>query len=166
MAASAGVVLAFMALHIVADVGMKYVFHAPIVGTLEVVSHYYMIFVTFMPLAMIEWKRESIVVDVFYKTFPRWLRMASTAITFALVIGVYCALTYSSLLAALHATEIGEIAMGSAMTVIWPSRWALPIGFSCACIVMIWYLIVFLTRNEEWESLFDERAGSGEFPGA
>lgn len=141
LATIGAVALIFMMLHIVLDVFMKYAFRAPVQGTLEIVSHYYMIIVVFLPLALVEWRRESIVVDVFFNMFPRGLKLVSVIFSLIISVAIFAALAYRSTLDALHAQSIGELAMGSAMIVIWPSRWALPIGFASSSLVCLWHLI-------------------------
>ncbi len=164
MATVGGIVLAFMMVHIVIDVAFKYMFHAPVVGTLEIVSHYYMVIATFLPLALIEWRHEAIIVDVFFNMFPRALRIACVFLTFVLVILIYGALAYRGIIDALHAQKIGEMAMGSAMTVIWPSRWALPIGYGGSSLIALWFFIQFLTGKDR-ESWLEARDAAAEIAG-
>lgn len=141
LAGIGGVVLIFMMLHIMIDVFMKYVFHAPVQGTLEIVSHYYMVIAVFFPLALVELRREQIVVDVFFNIFPRGLKLISVIICLILSVTIYALIAYRSTLDALYAQSIGEIAMGSSMTIVWPSRWALPVGFAASALVCLWQLI-------------------------
>lgn len=150
LATIGGIVLIFMMLHIVVDVFMKYVFRAPVQGTLEIVSHYYMVIVVFLPLALVEWRREPIMVDVFFNMFPRGLKLACVTFSLALSVGIFAALAYRSTLDAMHAQSINEMAMGSAMTIVWPSRWALPIGFASSGLVCLWHLFgVASGRNRD-----------------
>ncbi|MBB4038725.1 TRAP-type C4-dicarboxylate transport system permease small subunit [Microvirga flocculans] len=160
LATIGGIVLIFMMLHIMLDVFMKYVFSAPVQGTLEIVSYYYMVIAVFLPLALVELKREQIVVDVFFNMFPRSLKLASVIFSLVLSVAIYAALTYRSTYDALHAQSIGEMAMGSAMTIVWPSRWALPVGFASAGLVCLWHLIGVLNgRNRNvWLEAYDASA--------
>ena len=45
-----GAALILMMLHIAADVVARYIFNAPLHGTVEIVSAYYMVAVVFLPL--------------------------------------------------------------------------------------------------------------------
>ena len=49
----AGLCFCVMAIHVTADVFMKYLFRHPIVGTLESVTYYYMVAAVFLPLAAV-----------------------------------------------------------------------------------------------------------------
>ena len=46
-------------------------------------------------------------------------------------------LAYQTYLDALKATRIGEVMMGSNYVTIWPSRWALPLGFAVLCLAVL-----------------------------
>ena len=59
------VCLIFMMGHVVLDVFMKITFNSPIIGTLETVSYYYMVGAVFLPLAVVELKKENVHVDLF-----------------------------------------------------------------------------------------------------
>lgn len=148
LAGIGGLVLIAMMAHIVADVFMKYVFRSPIQGTLEIVSHYYMVMAVLLPLALVEWRRESISVDIFFQLFPRWLRLISVIFGLALMVTVYSGLTYQTIFDAFRAFGINEKAMGSAEIIIWPSRFAFPLGFAASALVCLWHLIFVLTGRD------------------
>ncbi len=60
-----GVVIILLMLHITADVAGKYFFNTPIIGTLEIVSRYYMVAVVFLPLAFVQIRRQHLTVEMF-----------------------------------------------------------------------------------------------------
>ena len=62
---SGGVLVMAMMLHIVADVLSKWLFNFPLDGTLEIVSHYYMVGLIFLPLAFVQQKGSHIVAEIF-----------------------------------------------------------------------------------------------------
>lgn len=144
LAGIGGVVLIAMMVHIVADVFMKYAFHRPLQGTLEIVSHYYMVMAVLLPLGLVEWRRESISVEVFFKMFPRPVRLFCVIVGLALMVVVYSGLAYQSAFDAMRAFSIREKAMGSAETIVWPSRFALPLGFGIAALVCLWHLAMVI----------------------
>ena len=65
-----------MMFHITFDVFGKYLFNAPLPATLEIVSHYYMVVVVFLPLAMVEKRDAHISVEVLTQNFSdRWQKV-------------------------------------------------------------------------------------------
>ena len=63
--AAGGFVIILLMLHITADVAGKYFFNRPIIGTLEIVSRYYMVAVVFLPLAYVQIRRQHLTVEMF-----------------------------------------------------------------------------------------------------
>ena len=55
--------------HVVLDVFLKFAFNAPLIGTLETVSYYYMVGAVFLPLGAVELKKEHVHVDLFIQFF-------------------------------------------------------------------------------------------------
>lgn len=125
----ASVCLILMMLQIVLDVALKYLFNAPIEGNLEIVSRYYMVGVVFLPLAMVEFRHGHINVDLFVQLLPRRLRSYVYAFGCLIALGFFSLLTYQTFLDAVYATRVNEMLMGTIYVVIWPARWALPVGF-------------------------------------
>jgi TRAP-type C4-dicarboxylate transport system permease small subunit len=142
----AGVCLVLMMLQVVADVVMKYLLDSPIEGSLEIVSFYYMVAVVFLPLAMVELRREHITVDLVVQLLPRraqgWVYAAGCLVS----AGFFAILAWQTYLDALRATRINEVMMGSIYVTIWPSRWALPVGFA---------MIMAATLLHAWRALRD-----------
>ena len=83
-----------MMFHITFDVIGKYLFNAPLPATLEIVSHYYMVVVVFLPLAMVEKRDAHISVEVLTQNFSdRWQKVILAA-TWILSGVFFTALTY------------------------------------------------------------------------
>ncbi len=123
-----GIFLVLMMLHVTADVVMKYLFNAPIVGTLETVSYYYMVSIVFLPLAMVEFRQEQVVVDLLFRRFPARLQIAVYLFGAATALVYFGMLTCQTLIDALKATAERETVMANFLFYVWPSRWGLPIG--------------------------------------
>lgn len=158
----AGVCLVLMMVQTTLDVVMKFVFNAPIQGTLEIVSIYYMVGVVFLPLAIVELRHEHICVDLVMQFLPRRARNFSYAFTALISASFFTILGYQTLLDAIVATQRGDILMGGALILTWPSRWALPVGF---------FLITFAVLLNAWHALtdpdrFDPTPASPEAEGA
>lgn len=156
----ASISLVAMMLHIVLDVALKYTLNRPIQGTLEVVSFYYMVLSVFMPLALVDLRREAISVDVFFNLFPRPIKLACVVVTLVLAVLTLGALGLRSGLDAMHAWSIGDTAMGVAEVVIWPSRFVLPLGYFAAALVALWQLrgVLWGDQRESWLMSHDSAA--------
>ncbi|SMF35574.1 TRAP-type C4-dicarboxylate transport system, small permease component [Tistlia consotensis] len=136
----AGLVLLAMMLHVCADVAMKYLFNDPIEGTLEVVSYYYMVGSVFLPIALVELRRGSVAVDLFFNMMPARLKLVcvgAVLLASALVYGGLADVTWHD---ALKAFAKREVVMGPIDVVIWPSRFALPASFALGALVCLWHL--------------------------
>lgn len=153
-----------MMVHVTLDVFLKYVFHSPIQGTLEIVAYYYMVAVVVMPLAFVEYTRQSIAVDLFYQMMPHWIQGVSIGLVLLLSAASYGGLAYVSWPDAFHALEINEIVMGSVNVPIWPARFLLPITLTLTCIVciMLFFALIFNKAvREELTSVHDVDTEAG-----
>jgi TRAP-type C4-dicarboxylate transport system permease small subunit len=142
----AGLCLVLMMAQMTLDVVLKFAFNAPIQGTLEIVSIYYMVAVVFLPLAIVELRHEHICVDLLVQFLPRRARNFSYVMTALVSAAFFTILGYQTLLDAIAATQRGDILMGGALILTWPSRWALPVGF---------FLITFAVLFNAWRALSD-----------
>ena len=131
------VCLILMMGHVVLDVFMKITFNSPIIGTLETVSYYYMVGAVFLPLAAVELKKENVHVDLFIQFAPILVRRAVIIfgnIICALYFGGLC---YQTLIDAVKAYAYKETIMSNYLFYVWPSRWALPLGFLAVVLVFV-----------------------------
>lgn len=126
-----------MMVQVVADVTAKYVFDAPIDGTEEIVSYYYMIAIVILPLATVELKNEHVTVDILYDRFSPGWRYLCDALGRLLSFMIFVALGYQSLLQAIASYKVGELSMGAASIIIWPPRFFLPLGFLLIALVAL-----------------------------
>ena len=133
----AAICLLLMMLQMVLDVALKYFLNAPIEGNLEIVSFYHMVGVVFLPLAMVELRHEHINVDLFVRPLPKTFQSFIYAFGCLISATFFAMLAYQTYLDALKATHIGEVMMGSSFVTIWPSRWALPAGFTVLYLAML-----------------------------
>lgn len=128
-AAIAGLALLLMMAQTVIDVVLRAGFNRPIEGNLEVVSLYYMVAVVFLPLALVELKQEHISVDLFVSALSPRVQSGFYVFSQIVALAFLSLLFYRTLVDALHATRIDAVVMGSALLIIWPAKWMLPIGF-------------------------------------
>jgi TRAP-type C4-dicarboxylate transport system permease small subunit len=137
-----GALICLMSLHIVVDVTSRYLFNAPISGTIEYVQYYYMLIVIFLPLPYLQFRRLHFAASVFTERAPpavlRFLLFCGDAAA-----AVVCAVAgWQSLRTALSKTTVGEhIVTGHAIVLQWPGRWLVVFGFAlmavAACLGML-----------------------------
>ncbi len=139
--------LAAMMLHITADVLLRATLNASIIGTLETVSYYHMVLAVFLPLAYVERRNENIRVDLFAQMLPRRGQLALYVLACLIGLGFFGALTYQSALDAWRSTLREETIMSNFLFYIWPSRWALPLGFGGAVLAVLANLLRALARG-------------------
>lgn len=140
--------LAVMILHITVDVLLRFLFNAAVVGTLETVSYYYIVFAVFLPLAYVERCGEHIRVDLFVQKMPPRAQLALYLLACLIGLGFFGALAYQSLLDALRSTARQETIMSNFLFYIWPSRWALPLGFAATCLAIVNGMLKALVRRQ------------------
>ena len=133
----AGAALILMMLHIAAEVIARYVFNAPLNGTVEIVSTYYMVAVVFLPLALIEKRNGHIVVELVSQHFParvQEIQIALVALASALYFGAFAWQTWGD---ALQKFGVREVTLGNVPVTVWPTRFYLPIGCGLIALVLV-----------------------------
>lgn len=135
-------VLVLMALQIVVDVFMRNVVGAGFPATADLVSKYYMIIVSFLPIAFAELQRRHVEASVFTDMMPkvthRWIYLLGFALSFV----VYALLTWGTAQEALVQTSRGAyVEAGTIIFRTWPGYWILPVSFGSMTIVLGFRLI-------------------------
>ncbi|WP_159585665.1 TRAP transporter small permease [Chelativorans xinjiangense] len=151
-----------MMLHVTADAIGRTFFSRPIVGTIEIVSAYYMAAIVFLPLALVTCERGHIIVDL----FTGWMKLRSRTLLDGLV-GIVT-LTYTATFAwkafeiAVSKTRIREAQeAGTGVIEIWPSRWTVVAGFALMAIYLAIYVVSDLRAG--FTGRLDPRGGTGGF---
>lgn len=140
--------LVAMMAHITFDVTVRYFFNASIIGTLETVSYYYMVFAVLLPLAFVESRGEHIRVDLIAQSLPNRLQLVLYVMACLIGLAFFGALAYQGFLDALRATQRLETIMSNYLFYIWPSRWALPLGFGALWLAIFNNLLKALARRQ------------------
>lgn len=128
-----------MMVHIGADIIGRVVFNNPVSGTIEIVSAYYMVGITFLPLGYVARHEGHIVVELFTRglSHRRLGQLEKVTMSAALVYSVvFTWMTGDAALAATLKGEVWESAQG--FTTVWPSRWLLPAGFGVMSLYLFW----------------------------
>lgn len=148
----AALLLLLMAIHITADVAMRNLFGAPIAGTLEFGTYYYMVAASFLALGYAQLHDHNISVDILVYSAPARTRMLVEFVALVISLIYAVAFTYASLVVALEKTRKGEFALIQYFNLeIWPSRWILVISgaiFSLVLLAQILRLAVAIGKGE------------------
>ena len=133
-----------MMLHITADVTGRVVFNRPLEGTIEIVSGYYMVAVSFLPLAYIAQHEGHIIVELFTRGLSGKRLLQLETLVDVITVGYLSVFAWKTAEDAIYHTgerEMWETATG--FVDIWPSRWVLPIG----CALMAIYLLTRVLKR-------------------
>lgn len=129
--------LFLMMLQTVIDVLASNLAGRPIPGNLEIISVYHMVIVVFLPLALVELKKEPIAVDLVYRMLPealqRWVLVAAYLVTAAF----FGLLAWQTGADAIRSFKMNEMIMGAVFLTIWPAKLALPVGFAAALLAVV-----------------------------
>lgn len=118
-----------MMLHVAADVTARYLFNAPLDGTITIVSHYYMVFLGFIALGVAERRDAHISVEVFTDLLPAGTRRPLAAAAALLSAVAFAFLAVRTWQEAGGKAEVGAAMQQGTLTIpIWPSYYALPVG--------------------------------------
>lgn len=145
----AGAMICIMMLQVTADVVGRYLFNAPLPATIVFVSHYYMLFVVFLPLAMPERTNGHISVEIVTERLPRRVQYHLASCLHLLGSLIYGAIAWASLGEAMSkfATSARLIEGGFAI-LIWPSYFLVPIGSALIAIVLLYRFLAYALRLE------------------
>ncbi|PHR61743.1 MAG: C4-dicarboxylate ABC transporter [Robiginitomaculum sp.] len=131
------IVLCLMAVQIVVDVTMRNVLGTGFPATSELVSKYFMLVVSFLPVAYAELERRHIEASVFTDLMPDFTRPAVNLLGFVLSFIVYAFLTYGTAAeAARQTSRKSYVETGLTDFYTWPGYWILPICFGLMTIVL------------------------------
>lgn len=119
-----------MMAHITSDVALRFFANGRLVGTLEIVSYYYMVIIVFLSLGYVELRGEHIRVDLFARMMSRGVQLGLYILACLLGLVFFGLLFWQSAQDAISATSRAEEAMSNFTFYIWPARWALPVGFA------------------------------------
>lgn len=124
--------------HVCADVLLRALAGTPIPATVEIASRYYMVLISFLPLAWVQQRDGMISIGVLDNVLPpAWLKWSDLAV--ALVV----AMTYGLLAWITFKTALKSYAVGTFVIVlneplmVWPSYFLPPLGFALAAIVCV-----------------------------
>ncbi|MFC3612723.1 TRAP transporter small permease [Lutimaribacter marinistellae] len=148
-----------MMLHVTADVVGRYLFNAPLIGTIVIVANYYMIVLVFLSIGVAEEKRAHISVEVFTDMMPERPRKVLDVFSGIFTVGVISLVAWGGYLEAVKKTNLGATKeQGSAMIEIWQSYWAIPVGATLMAAVAAYRVVTQITGARSGLDETDENA--------
>lgn len=145
LAAAGALLMVLMMLHIVADVLSKWLLNYPIDGTLEIVSHYYMVGLIYLPLGYVQFHHRHIVAEIFTDGLPGRPRALLESAIALLMLAYAAVFVWTTSIEALRKTaELEYLEATRRFIVIWPTRWFVPIGIGLMGLVAAYQAVRFL----------------------
>lgn len=155
-------IILLMALHVAASVAMRWMMGRDIPLTLEMTTYYYMVALTFLPLALIDLTHRHIRAEFLYAMMPAAVRyLLALAIRLAMV-GYLGFLTWRSFLNAESRSRVNEqiVTMLGNMP-IWPARWLVPFGLAVATLAaLVLAYRALMGRDDELPDELDHELSS------
>lgn len=153
--------VALMMLHVTADVAGRYLFNAPLPGTIALVSNYYMVFLTFIALGVAAEKRAHISVEIFSDLLPSRARLSLGVFAELVTAAVIIVVMIGGWSEALKKTAGGaSIEQGSHMLPVWQSYWMVPLGAGLMALITVYRVITMITG---WRNGLSESDGNAGF---
>lgn len=130
-------VLCLMMLQVVVDVFLRTFAGAGFPATPDLVSKYYMVAVSFLPLALTEVKRRHIEATIFTEKLTGRARDAVFLLGFAIGTAVFSVLFWGTAQEAISQTARGSyVEAGVVRFLTWPSYWILPVSFGLMTVML------------------------------
>lgn len=141
------IALIIMMLHIVLHAVMRGFFQAPITGTNEIVTFYYLPLVALLGIPAAQLKREHITVTLFTERMGERAAVALTVIACGVGVALSVGFAYFGLLEALGNFESGSTA-GVTAIITWPIYFLVPIVFSLLAFLYIGRAVALLRGKD------------------
>lgn len=162
----AGVAATLMMLHILIGVILRVVFGVSLLGTIAIVSDFYMVVLVFLGVFTVSMQQGQIQVDVLAEQLPPTLRRITDTIAELITFAFLTTFAIGLASSAIQKTMIHERvdAVFTYLTV-WPLRWVAMAGLALAALVSLWHLshLVISGQLPAVSGVSeDDEAGSGE----
>ncbi len=156
------IALTLMMVHVTADVAGKYLLNQPVLGTLESVTHYYMVAAVFLPLAVVQRHRGQVIVDIATQHLaPRRLALVEGLVSI-MTLSFTLFLLWHSGKRAVDMSLIFEKSNAVHFPIdVWPSRWFVPLGAAGMAAFIAMQAINDFAFAFRGERLFEEAAPGG-----
>lgn len=132
-----GSILVLMMGVIGADVALRTLTGQSIAGTAEVVANYFMVGVSFFPIAYAQLENRHIEATVLTDRMNDRGKLIARIIGLLFSLFVYGALSYATYFEAMKKFKIGAVVESGTLRIpIWACYWILPISFGLMCVVV------------------------------
>ncbi len=136
--------MGLMVLHITVDVVCRF-FDIALPGTVAFVANYYMLFVTFLPLVVVERERSHIEVEVVAQHFPPRVQAVLRLLAWILAAGVLCFLGWEASHEAMRAYRARMFIIEQGIRFdTWIPYFSLPVGYFLAAAVAASRVVIAL----------------------
>lgn len=139
MALLGAVAVIAMLVHITIYVVTRNLFSAPVPATVEIVSHYYMIAIAFLPIAWAERRGDMISVEIFSHLLVGRVGRINSIFVAVVTFGAYLALTYTTWTVAMREFTARSYVISLSVAIpVWPTYFILPVAFALAALVALY----------------------------
>ncbi|MCC0021419.1 MAG: TRAP transporter small permease [Nitratireductor sp.] len=161
----AAIAMVAMMFHIITDAILRNFFATSAPGTTEFVSFYYMVAVTFLPLAYIQAQRGHVIIEIFTQFLPARTRLVFDGLVALLISGAAGYFCYAATWKAIAMTRAGEFVIGMILVQTWPARWMVVIGMGLLSAVALLQAIDRLYASFSGQSLeqYESRVADEEY---
>lgn len=151
----AGLAIVLMMLVMVADAGARSLFNGTLAGSQEFTANYFMVAVTFLPLACVQRAKGHVIIELFTGWLPARIVAGIDAAVYVACAAAALVFCYAAYFKALAMTRADEYAVGTILVTIWPTRWLVVVG----AFVLALYLLLNAAQ-EACAAITGNRAGS------
>lgn len=124
--------------HVFVDVVTRNLIGRPIPATNEIVSHYYMVLIAFLPLAWVERRKAMVTVELLDMLLSDTAKRLCDVLVALLACAIYAAIAWVTWQTALKNFAIGSFVDVLGYRVpIWPTYFLPPVGFVLAALVTL-----------------------------
>lgn len=134
--ALAAAIIVLMMLLVTASAFRRYVFGAPIQGTIELVGFVALPAVVFIGYVVAQSRGQAIDADIVYSKLPRQIRREVRCLTSAVSAAVCVGFGWYGLLEAIHASKINATAPASTIYIA-PIYWFVPAAFAVLVVLFV-----------------------------
>ncbi|WP_186391218.1 MULTISPECIES: TRAP transporter small permease [unclassified Pannonibacter] len=130
-------IITLMILQICLDAALRTTAGLPLPGTVEIVSNYYMVALSFLPAALVQRQGRNIEATFLYSSLPRVLKRAADLFARLLAIIIYGLITWQTFLDAMTKTRVKAYALAGTIEIpVWPCYWLVPLSFGLLVIAL------------------------------
>lgn len=138
-----------MMLHVTADAIARW-WSISLFGTIEIVSNYYMVALSYLPLAWILKHEGHIFVELFTRNCSARALLRIDTWVAVLTLAYVLVVTWKTLESALEQTAIREQAESAfGFIAIWPSRWFVVLGFGCFALQLLAQILLGIAKMRQ-----------------